>query len=174
MSGMQVRSSVLVARTLIDEYATAQKRFVAAWRAQDDTEQGLIRAELERVYGAIWEQLDAAAKKTEAAGRSIAEYIEVRNDPTLDTAVAVKDVRETARVAGTEYRGGQSWTTVRRRLHMHDNESGLDSARRATKALEGAWPELDWRDTSADEPVPDLTTGGGKIAKWLGKLFARS
>lgn len=170
---MQVRTSVLVARTLIDEYATVRQRFIAAWKASDDTEQSVVRAELERVYGAIWEQLDAAARQTEAAGRSIASYVAIRTDPSLDPAVAVKDLREHSQAVGTEFRGGKSWTRIRSTLEMHDNGRGLDSARDATAALQDAWPELDWRDAAADEPVPDLSTGGGKLARWFGRLFAK-
>ena len=170
---MQVRSSVLVARTLIDEYATVRGRYLEAWRNNDETELSVFRAELERVYGAIWEQLDSAASGTEAAGRAIDAYLALRSDPALDPANAVKSQSERSRVAGHEYRGGRTWTKIVTTLRFHDNTHGLEVARRAGAALEAAWPELDWHDASADEPVPDLTGGGGKLARWIGRLFTK-
>lgn len=40
--------------------------------------------------------------------------------------------------------------------------------------LQTAWPELDWHDASADEPVPDLQGFGAKVARWFGRLVGKS
>ncbi len=157
---------MLIAEGLIDQYTDAMARFTTAWKDSEDAEMSVVRAEVERVYTGIWEQLDAAAELTEATGRSAGQYREIRLTPGLEVGAAIFDARE--RVAGISpsIRGAQ----VRSELTVQHNVSGVDLARRAARDLKEQWPELDW--TPPDEPDVDLRPAGfGRVVGWLVRLF---
>lgn len=176
MSAMQVRSSVLVARTLIGEYEGVVRRMLNAYSAKDADEQDSCRAEVERVHAAIWEQLDGAAKLTRAAQRGTSAYAEIRANPDLVVGAAVLASKESEpEHVGTRREGGKKIDTYRTTLEVHHNGAGVRRARDAAAALEHAWPEVDWHDASADEPVPDLTPNGigAKLARFVGRIFKK-
>jgi len=164
---VSVRSSVLVANTLIDEYAIVIARFVKAWKEHESDEQSGIRAELERVYAGIWEQLDSAATRTHAGGRSIERYSEIRRDPQLHTSMAVQVIER-------NWGGGEVLGYAATKLDIRVNRIGIELAQRASVELQAAWPEIDWHDAGADEPVPDLSGFGAKFARWFGRLVGKS
>ncbi|MDB4958886.1 MAG: hypothetical protein JWO36_6455 [Myxococcales bacterium] len=167
--GMQVRQSVLVAATLVDQYRIGVQRILGAWKQPDaGDDMSTMRADLERSYVAIWEQLDAAAKLTRSAGRNVASYDQIRSTPGLEVNVAVANVSEV--YLGTEIRGASTYAKFE--ATVTHNGQGVSLARTAVSALQAAWPELDW--AVADEPVVDLRPGGfGRIVLGLSRLFGR-
>ncbi len=171
-----VRSSVLVARTLIGEYERGVQRVLAAYAAKDHDEQDSSRADVERVYGAIWEQLDSAAALTRKAERSTAAYTEIRSLQGLVVGAGVLGVKESAaKHVGTRREGGKTVDVYETTLELHRNGTGIRRAREAATALELAWPELDWHDANADEPVPDLTPNGlgARLVRLIGWMFKK-
>jgi hypothetical protein len=166
---MHVRQSVLVADTLIGQYKLGLERMIEAWKNPDQGEHmETMRADLERSYVAIWEQLDSAAKLTQSAGRSAAAYAEIRATPGLEVNVAVADANE--KYLGSKIRGTR--VVEKFQLNVKHNHEGIAFARKAVAALKAAWPELDW--VVVDEPVVDLRPGGiGRLIVGLSRLFGR-
>lgn len=166
---LQVRQHVQIAEGLIDQYPEAMSRFMNAYKEADDAEMSVSRAELERVYTGIWEQLDAAARMTETAGRTVGEYRAIRSTPDLEVGAAIFDTRE--RVAGLS--PGIGGTKVRSQLTVQHNTRGVELARRASRALQAAWPDVDW--TPPEIPDVDLRSGGaiGKLLGGIGRLFKK-
>lgn len=164
----QVRQHVQIAEGLIDQYPEVMARFMTAWKESEDAEMSVTRAEVERVYTGIWEQLDAAARLTEDAGRSADRFREIRATPGLEVGAAIFDTRE--RVAGVS--PGLRGTKVKSELTVKHNVQGVDLARQATRALQAIWPELDW--TPPEMPDVDLRPGGlGRLVVGLGRLFKK-
>jgi len=164
----QVRQHVLIAAGLIDQYQEAMARMMTAWQESDDAEMSVTRAEVERVYTGIWEQLDTAARLTEHAGRSTESFRQLRSTPGLEVGAAIGDVQE--RVVGMT--PGIGKTTVKSRLTVTHNADGVALARRATTALQESWPEVDW--TPPETPDVDLRPGGlGRIVEGLARLFGK-
>lgn len=160
---VQVRQSVQIADGLVGQYGDVMNRYIKAWKEQDDSEMSVLRAEIERVYTAIWEQLDDAAAATRLAGRSIDAYAAVRGSGALDAGRAIKNVEE-------KFKGFQVGVLdkgkAKFQLTIQHNTDGLDHAKRAIAALQGVWPELDWRPV--EEPQVDLRPKG-----LFGRLFGR-
>jgi hypothetical protein len=163
----EIRQGVLVAGTLIDQYAGVVRRLLEARAIGNDPEEHVLRAEVERVYGAIWEQLDGAARASRAAGRAVVAYDQIRARPDLDVAVAVSDV--SGRVDDVRDEGRFMKVTTEARV-VH-NKGGVELARAAAASLRDAWPELDW--TVHDTPDVDLRPASSKIIGALAKLFGR-
>src|SRR5688572_28067852 len=125
---MQVRQHVQIAEGLIDQYPEAMDRYMTAWKESEDAEMSVTRAEIERVYTGIWEQLDAAARLTESAGRAADQFRQIRSTPGLEVGAAFFDTRE--RVAGIT--PGIGKTTVKSELTVKHNAQGIELARKAT------------------------------------------
>src|SRR5262245_29253565 len=144
-----VRQAILVADTLIGEYDVVLNRFMEAWKYNDEgIDQSTIRAEIERVYGATWEQLDTAAAATRKAGRACADYDRIRADPKLARNAAIEDVKE--KFVGSERVGMK--VRDKYQLTVKDNRDGLELARQASAALKQVWPELDF----TPQETPDV------------------
>jgi len=159
---------VQIADGLIEQYPDAMSRFMAAWKESDDAVMSVTRAEVERVYTGIWEQLDDAARLTEGEGRAVDQFREIRSTPGLEVGAAIFDTRE--RVAGIS--PGMGGTKVKSELTVQHNAQGVELARRASRVLQAAWPELDW--TPPVTPDVDLRPGGiGKLVAGLGRLFKK-
>lgn len=166
MSG-DLRQAVLIAGTLIDQYADVVRRLLAARADGDEPEEHVLRAEVERIYGAIWEHLDEAARSSRAAGRDVSAYERIRARPELDVAVAVGDV--SGRVTDVVEEG--RWTKITTEARVVHNKGGVELARAGAAALREAWPELDW--TPGDAPDVDLRPASSKIVGAIAKLFGR-
>ncbi|MGE0551273.1 MAG: hypothetical protein AB7O24_22230 [Kofleriaceae bacterium] len=164
-----VRQHILIADSLIVQYDQVIRRFMDAWGHDDDTEMSLLRAELERIYTAIWENLDAAARGTQAANRPVSAYGAIRSAPGLDAGAAIRDVSEqfvgSRRIEGGLF--GRDKIETTHKLTVAHNQQGLEIARKAVEALRTVWPELDW--TIAPDPVVDLRPRG-----LLSRLFGRA
>lgn len=160
---VQVRQCVQIADGLVGQYSDVMNRYIRAWKEQNDSEMSVLRAEIERVYTGIWEQLDDAAAQTRLAGRSIDAYAAVRGSGALDAGRAIKNVDQ-------QFKGFQPGILdkgkAKFQLTIDHNTTGLDHAKRASTALKTAWPELDWRP--AEEPQVDLRPKG-----LFGRLFSR-
>ncbi len=158
---MQVKQHVGVADHLLEDYdANVQRILRAEGDGSDDVD--VLRGQLERVYANVWEQLDAAAAVTRAAGRSTSSYEEIRTDPRLTTFVAVAGL--SSRVTKIEH--GYTRDKITTVTILHDNRLGLELARSASVALKAQWPEVDWTPAKP-RPEDDLRPRG------LGGLFAR-
>lgn len=120
----------------------------------------VLRAEIERVYAAIWEHLDDAATKTRAASRSTAAYATLRS--SIDASAAIANVNE--KYAGMD----PGFTRVKAtfELTVRHNQEGIEQATRAIAALQDVWPDLDWRPV--EQPEVDLRPRG-----LLSRLFGR-
>jgi len=164
-ASFQVRQHVQIAEGLVEQYPEALERYLTAWSESNEAEMSVTRAEVERVYTGIWEQLEAAARLTEGAGRSAARYREVRATPGLEVGAAIFNTDE--RVIGVKpvLRG----TKVKAELSVQHNSEGLELAGQAMRALQEVWPELDW--TPPETPDVDLRPRGlgGWIAGWFKK-----
>ena len=158
---VQVRQSVQIADGLVGQYSDVMRRYVQAWKDDNDSEMSVLRAEVERVYTGIWEQLDDAAMRTRAAGRSTDTYTAVRSSSGLDAGAAIANVNE--KYLGTEY--GITRNKAKFQLTIQHNTDGLNYAKQAIAALQSVWPELDWRPV--EEPQVDLRKG------FFAKLFGR-
>lgn len=159
----QVRQSVLIADDLAMQFQDVVSKMARLAASQDDSEVPLLRAEGERLYGAIWEHLDDAAQKTRAAGRSVDAYDTLRSAPGLNASVGVADVRSD--VIGITHGTKKDMVHVQGTVTM--NAQGIDLARRASGALKASWPELDWTPAPATPDV-DLRPRG-----LLSRLFGR-
>lgn len=165
----QLRQHVQIAEGLLEQYPDALARFMAAWKESEDAEMSVTRAEVERVYTGLWEQLDAAARLTEGAGRAADRFRELRATPGLEVGAAIFDTRE--RVAGVT--PGLRGTKVTSELTVQHNTHGVELARQAVRALQAAWPELDW--TPPETPDVDLRPGGlGRLVVGIGRWFKKS
>ena len=169
MSGERVRQHVQIAEGLVDQYPDAIARYMFAWKEDEEAEMSVTRAEVERVYTGIWEQLDAAARLAEAAGRPVPELRAIRSAPGLEVNVAIFDSRD--KVVG--FTPGIRGTTVKSELTVEHNVQGVELAKRAIGAFQAAWPELDW--TPPATPDVDLRPSGGlgKLVAGIGRLFKK-
>jgi hypothetical protein len=159
----QVRQCVLIADDLVAQFQSVVGRMAKAASQQDDSEVPVLRAEGERLYGAIWEHLDDAAQKTHAAGRPTEDYATLRSAPGLNAAVGVSDVRSD--VIGITAGFRKDIVHVQATVTM--NAQGIDLARRASTALKAAWPEIDWTPAP---PTPDVDLRPRGL---LSRLFGR-
>jgi hypothetical protein len=159
---VQVRQCVQIADGLVGQYSDVMKRFTQAWQHDNEAEMSVLRAEVERIYAGIWEQLDDAAAQTRAAGRSIDDYAAIRNSRALDAGAAIANVNE--RFVGFE--PGISKGKAKFELSVRHNAEGIAHAKQAIAALQATWPELDWKPF--DEPQVDLRPKG-----LLSRLFRR-
>jgi hypothetical protein len=159
---VQVRQSVQIADGLVGQYSDVMRRFMTAWKTDNDAEMSVLRAEVERIYGGIWEHLDDAAAKTRAAGRSTDAYTAVRSSRALDAGAAIANVNE--KFVGFE--AGISKTKAKFELTVQHNAEGIEHAKHAIAALQSVWPELDWKPVV--EPEVDLRPKG-----LLSRLFRR-
>jgi len=158
----QVRQGIWIAESLVAQYGDVLRRYKQMWQEQRDTEQSALRAELERLYPAIWEHLDGAAELTRKAGRDRTAYDQIRNTPGLERAAAIAEVAE--RHVGSALKGLDTVHTFE--LTIKHNAEGLQFALRAAQAIKAAWPELDW--TPPQEPEVDLRPRGF-FARLLGR-----
>lgn len=158
----QVRQPILIADTLIAQYRDVVRLYVQAWKDDNDPEMSVQRAQIERVYTGIWEQLDDAARTTQTAGRSIDGYLAIRHAPGLVVGAAVADTSE--KLVGVK--PGIGKTIYKFELKIHQNGEGLAAAEQAVAAMRAAWPELDF--TAAPTPDVDLRPRG-----FLSRLFGR-
>jgi hypothetical protein len=158
----QVRQPILIADSLIAQYRDVVRQFIQAWKDDNDPEMSVQRAHIERVYTGIWEQLDDAARTTQAAGRSIDAYLAIRHAPGLVVGAAIAGTSE--KLVGIK--DGLRMSTFTFQLKIHQNGEGLAAAEQAVAAMRAAWPELDF--TPAPAPDVDLRPGG-----FLGRLFRR-
>jgi hypothetical protein len=162
---LAVKQSVQMADFLLADYeANAQRLLSAETTGNDDV--SVLRGQCERLYANVWEQLDEAAGKTAAAGRSVTTYRAIRTNPNVRVFGAVDGF--SARVTNIEHRRNVDIVTTETTLH--DNRVGLAYARQAIAALEAAWPDIDWTP-AADEPDVDLRPRG--LGGLLGRLFGR-
>ncbi len=159
----QVRQSVMIADDLVTQFQVIARKMAAAAADTDDSELPQLRAEAERVYTAIWEQLDAAAALSVATGRSISGYTAIRSSPELEAHVGIGGV--TSEVIGI--REGRKHDIVTVQGSVATNSQGLEHARRAIQALQAVWPDIDWTP-APPPPEVDLRPRG-----LLSRLFGR-
>jgi hypothetical protein len=159
---VQVRQCVQIAEGLVGQYSDVMNRFTQAWKDDNESEMSVLRAEVERIYAGIWEQLDDAAAKTRAAGRSTDGYVAVRQSRALDAGAAIASVNE--KFVGIS--PGISKGKAKFELTVRHNAEGIAHARQAIGVLQSLWPELDWKPV--DEPQVDLRPKG-----LLSRLFRR-
>jgi hypothetical protein len=159
----QVRQSVMIANDLVAQFQAIASKLAAAAAGTDDSELPQLRAEAERVYAGIWEQLDAAAALTCAVGRSIESYSAIRSSPDLEAHIGIGDV--TSEVIGIESGARHDIVTVEGSVTT--NSRGLAHARRAIQALQAVWPDVDWTPAAPPSEV-DLRPRG-----LLSRLFGR-
>jgi hypothetical protein len=156
-----VRQALMIAQDLCEQCHALIPRILRA-RLGDNAQQdeGAMRAEIERCYGGIWEQLDVAARHTRAAGRDTARFDTIRKVPGIDhqqflRGIGERVVDEDAKTYTVEARGDV-------------NRDGLALGLQATALLRAAWPELDF--TPAPAPDVDLRPRGfGLFARLFGK-----
>jgi hypothetical protein len=156
-----VRQALMIAQDLCEQVNALIPRILRA-RLGDQTEQdeSSMRAEIERCYTGIWEQLDVAARHTRAAGRDTTRFDAIRKVPGIHHQQFLRGVSE--RVVADDGK----WYTVRATGNVNDD--GLALALQATALLRGAWPELDF--TPAPTPEVDLRPRGfGLFARLFGK-----
>jgi hypothetical protein len=113
----QVQSLISIADDLTALFQTIVGRMAGAAASGDDGDLSSMRAESERLYTAIWEHLDHAAKQTRAAARSTDAYagiragvgsgrVSLRSSPRLSAS-------STASVTTSSPRAARSSTTPR-------------------------------------------------------------
>lgn len=158
----QVKQQVWIAEGLIDQYGDIVRRYVRAWKDDNASEQHVLHGELERIYPAIWEHLDGAAKLTQNTNRTTDNYSRIRSRPDLVTSNAIANVE--SKVVGVAHLPTK--TVVTSQLTMRHNEEGVGIAREAANALKGAWPELDWTPPVA----PNVDLRGGFFSKLIRKF----
>ena len=159
----QVKQQVWIAEGLIDQYGDILRRYMKAWSSQEEAECHVLHGEIERVYPAIWEQLDSAAKLTQGTGRTTDHYSRIRSRPDLVTSNALATVDE--RVVGITTLPTK--TIVTSQLTMRHNQEGVDIARQAARALKEAWPELDWTPPA----TPNVDIRGGFFSQLFRRIF---
>lgn len=159
----QVRQSVWIADDLALQFQSVVTKMAQVASSRDDSDVPLLRAEGERLYGAIWEHLDDAANKSRNAGRAVDAYDTIRTAPGLNATVGVADVN--SEVIGISHGIKKDIVHVKATVTM--NAQGVDLARRASAALKAAWPDLDWTPAPA-MPDVDLRPRG-----LLSRLFGR-
>ncbi len=138
--GEAVRQQVWIAEGLIVQFGEVLERLAKAFDAQR-AEAHVLRAEVERLYPAIWDHLDTAATLTRRAGRSTEAFARVRELPGLVTAHAFDAMID------------------RRNLGL---------AREAVRGIKDAWPDLDWTPPRVHE---DIDVRGGWLGRVLRKLL---
>lgn len=116
----QVKQQVWIAKGLIDQYGDIVRRYVQAWKDDNDAEQHVLHGELERIYPAIWEHLDSAAKLTQSTGRTTEGYSGLRSRSDLVTSNAVASV--SSQVVGVTHLATK--TVITSELKMRHNEEG--------------------------------------------------
>ncbi|MGE0398957.1 MAG: hypothetical protein AB7T06_19770 [Kofleriaceae bacterium] len=158
----QVKQQVWIAEGLIDQYGDVLRRYTQAWKRDDDSEQHVLHGEIERIYPAIWEHLDSAAKLSQSSGRTTDAYSQVRARPDLVTSNAIANVE--SKVVGVTHLPTK--TVITSELRIKHNEEGLAIARQASRALKDAWPEIDWTPPS----TPNVDLSGGFFSKLIRKL----
>ena len=129
--------------------------------SQDDSDLSSQRAETERLYTGIWEQLDSAAAATRAAGRSTDAYAGIRS--AVDRGVGVSGVA--SHVTNIEHKAKHDVITTTGTVTY--NAHGILAAKQAIATLEGAWPGVDWTPP-APEPDVDL-----RPRSFFARLFGR-
>jgi hypothetical protein len=142
----QVKQQVWIAIGLVDQYGDILRRYDEAFLEQNEAECHVLRGEVERVYPAIWEHLDGAAKLTQGAGRDAGSYAQIRARPDLVTTNALANID-----AHT----------------LMTNQEGIAIARAAADALQRVWPELDWTPPA----TPDVDLRGGFFGRLLRKIL---
>ncbi|MFN0246278.1 MAG: hypothetical protein ACKV2T_05190 [Kofleriaceae bacterium] len=142
----QVKQQVWIAIGLVDQYGDILRRYDEAFLEQNEAECHVLRGEVERVYPSIWEHLDGAAKLTAGSGRAIDAYAQIRAHPELVTTNALASVDPHT---------------------LRQNQEGIDLARAAARALQHAWPELDWTPPA----TPDVDLRGGFFGRLLRKIL---
>lgn len=157
----QVQSLISIADDLTGQFQTIVGRMAKAAASGDDSDLSSMRAESERLYTAIWEHLDDAAKQTHAAGRSTDAYVGIRAGVGVGPGVAAVE----SKVVGIEH--GVRHDVVTTRGTVQYNTEGVSRARQAITLLQGAWPEVDWTPATA-QPEVDLRPRG-----LLSRLFGR-
>lgn len=156
-----------VAATLIDQYRQLVDGLAAAGARGDGDEQSVNRAHIERVYSSIWEQLDAAARLTRDAGRSISGYDNLRAE-TETRQAAISGTSD--EVVDVKHRGDKTHYTIEHTVHY--NGRGLVLANLAASALRDAWPDLAWSDDAT--PDADLRPGGvHRVIRGIARLFGK-
>jgi hypothetical protein len=157
----QVRQAVMIAADLHEQCKLLIPRILRAGLGdQTEQDESAMRAELERCYGGIWEQLDVAARLTRAAGRDTARYNRIRAEPGIDHRQLLRGTSQQVIAEDDKF------YTVENRADV-DNDA-LGGARQAVAAMRDAWPELDF--TPAPAPVVDLRPRGfGLFARLFGK-----
>lgn len=163
----QVKQSLGVAAALIEQYRELVEHLAAAGARGDSDDASTTRAQIERVYASIWEQLDTAAQLTREAGRQARDYDNLRAQ-TETREAAVQATSE--RVTDIERKGSKTHITFEHTVHH--NDLGLALASQATSSLEDAWPELTWTDDASDDT--DLRPGGiHRVVRGIARLFGR-
>jgi hypothetical protein len=162
----QVRQSVNISRDLADQFWQVLQAIAEGASGKDDSELSQHRAQAERIYTGIWENLDAAAQMTRNAGRSIAAYEAIRFSPAVDPSVGVTGVK--TELVDVKH----SWNKVTYTFEgsANANTTGVQAARRAMTTLEDAWPELDW---TRPAPMPDVDLRPKGLGGLIGRLLGR-
>jgi len=160
-----MRQAVLIAGSLVEQFRATVPRLAEAAANDTSDEAPLLRAELERLYGGIWEQLDAAARLSADAGRTTPRYAELRANPGLDRAQAVYGVE--TQYGGEQKADGKTWDVVSG--HVQVNEAGLALAEAGVAAMQETWPELDWTPDAA--PDVDLRPGSSRLVERIAGFF---
>jgi hypothetical protein len=157
----RVLSLVNIATDLVAQFQTTVGRMASAAAAGDDDTLSSLRAEAERLFTAIWEHLDDAAKHTGLAGRSAEAYATIRAD--VGVGPGINGIE--AHVVAIERKRDHDVVTTRGTVQY--NTEGVARARAAVSALHAAWPDLDWSPVAA-APDVDLRPRG-----LLARLFGR-
>jgi hypothetical protein len=144
MSGTTLVRSVLTADSLMNDYLRAAREMSSRMSANDEEGFRVHLAEANRLYPAIWDQLDQARAAAVADGVPTADYDALRAERDTST-----------KAAGLEYDASEweidvlrSVATVglaaRKRISYELNLRGIELAKRGSNALRAAAPGLDW------------------------------
>jgi len=142
MGETQLVRCVLTAETLIDDYVRAAREMSRRIRSNDEEGFRVHLAEANRLYPAIWEQLDQARAAAAAAGIPTAAYDELKglhdpNAPGLDYDASEWQIDVLRSIASIGI-------ATRKRISVELNLRGIALGKRAADTFRAAAPDLDW------------------------------
>jgi hypothetical protein len=142
MSEVVIVRAALTAETLISDYLRAAQEMTRLMSANDEEGFRVHLAEANRLYPAIWDQLEHARTAAHASGRTTPAYDALRGGRDQNATGLEYDATEwqvdVLRSLAT------TGLAMRKRISVELNLRGIALAKQSVAALRADAPDLDW------------------------------